>query len=165
MTQEDGYVTISKQDYNEIILELEKLNELQIQPPAHNVIANYQPMLATRAYWDTFFSKFVASVVSVKMWILFVILYYPYKLVLLGKISGDNYTNILLIVAPIVLGLREFAKSSSLKSLDNAPDAVPTNDSAETGVTSTDQTAQSTPSPAIKTAQSVLDNIRHRFNI
>jgi len=162
MTQEDGYITISKQDYSEIILELEKLNELQIQPPTHNAITNYQPMLTTRAYWDIFFSKLVASVVSVKMWILFVILYYPYKLVLLGKISGDNYTNILLIVAPIVLGLREFAKSSSLKSLDNA--AAPTEDTTESAQTD-QQSTQNTPSPAIKVAQGVLDNIRHRFHI
>jgi hypothetical protein len=119
-------------------------------------------MLTTRAYWDIFFSKLVTSVVSVKMWILFVILYYPYKLVLLGKISGDNYTNILLIVAPIVLGLREFAKSSSLKSLDNA--AAPTEDTTESAQTD-QQSTQNTPSPAIKVAQGVLDNIRHRFHI
>ena len=162
-TQQDGYITISQQDYNEIILELERCNKLQVQPPKHNLLTSYQPLLTTRAYWDTFASKLIASVISVKMWILFVVLYYPYKLVLVGKISGDNYTNILLIVAPIVLGLREFAKSNGLKSLNNdkAEDSTPAN----IGIAQTDQQSVPTPSPVIKAAQGLLNNIRHRFHV
>lgn len=64
----------------------------------------------SKVFWDNWLTKLFASFVSVKIWILFWVLYIPYELVQRKLISGDNYTNILIIVAPLVIGIREYMK-------------------------------------------------------
>lgn len=157
MTDQDqeNKVVLEKKEYDEIVSQLEELSEFQQQSGFHP-IKNYQMMLFTRAFWDTLLTKLVASTVSVKMWILFTVLYYPYHLVREGKISGDNYANIVLVVAPLVLGLREFSKNSNKD--DNSSDSAPTTTSSSSG---------SIPivSQAAKAGQDALKSIRQRFNI
>ena len=158
-------ITISKQDYTEIVSQLQKLSVAQ---PEHHPIKNYQMMVLTRAYWDNFLSKLITSIVSVKMWILFAVLYYPYQLVKLGKISGDNYSNILLVVAPIVLGLREFAKASNAKivAATDSSEAPTSSESPTSAATLSSTTAApSKASPTVQAAQGLLKTIRQRFNV
>ena len=111
MTEQEAptTVTLTQEEYDEIVSQLENQSSSKDE-------SEYHMMLFSKAFWDNFITKFLASFVSVKMWILFAVLYWPYQLVRSGNISGDNYTNIILIVAPLVVGLREFAKASNSKS-------------------------------------------------
>jgi len=70
----------------------------------------------SKVFWDNWLTKLFASLVSVKIWILFWVLYIPYELVQRKLISGDNYTSIIIIVAPLVVGLREYTKLVANKS-------------------------------------------------
>ena len=94
-------ISVSKDDYDQIIEQLEILNAAQNEDT---------PIVLTKGFWDRCMTKLIVTLLSVKIWILIFILFAPYELVRTGKISGDNYTLILTIVAPIIIGLRELSK-------------------------------------------------------
>ena len=95
-------VTIDKQEYCEIVRQLEKLEQHE---------KNHKWTIATGKFWDWILVKLVGSFVSVKLWTLFFVLYIPYNLLTKQLITADNYTQIILVVAPIVIGIRELSKT------------------------------------------------------
>jgi hypothetical protein len=102
--QENENVTLTKQEYKEIVDELERLALEESKDKKHDWL------LFSPVFWDNFLTKILSTFGSVKMWILVFVLFAPYELLKMGLISADNFTSILTIVAPIVIGLREFAK-------------------------------------------------------
>lgn len=107
-------VILTKEEYQEIINEIEILSDQLEQ----NQDEPHDWMLFSSMFWDSFFTKIISNFVSVKVWILVFVLYVPYQLLLSGKITSDHYTNILIVVAPIVVGLREFSKAKVNGSSD-----------------------------------------------
>jgi len=98
---ENQIVTINKEQYDEVIVQLEKLDKLE---------KKHTWRLFTGKFWDWVFTKLIESFISVKLWTLFFVLYIPYDLLTRHLITADNYTSIIIIVAPIVIGIRELAK-------------------------------------------------------
>lgn len=107
-------VILTKEEYQEIINQIETLSDQLEQ----NQDEPHDWMLFSSMFWDSFFTKIISNFVSVKVWILVFVLYVPYQLLLSGKITSDHYTNILIVVAPIVVGLREFSKAKVNGSSD-----------------------------------------------
>lgn len=107
-------VILTKEEYQEIINEIEILSDQLEQ----NQDEPHDWMLFSSMFWDSFFTKIISNFVSIKVWILVFVLYVPYQLLLSGKITSDHYTNILIVVAPIVVGLREFSKAKVNGSSD-----------------------------------------------
>lgn len=104
MSEENENVTLTKEEYKEIVDELERLALEESKDKDHDWL------LFSPVFWDSLITKIVSTLGSVKMWILVFVLFAPYELLKMGLISADNFTSILTIVAPIVIGLREFAK-------------------------------------------------------
>lgn len=104
MSDQPATVTLTEHEYQEIVNKLEEMVVDQVQQK------KYQMMVFTKPFWDNFFTKALAALVSVKNWTLFGIVYMPYELLKLKLITSDNYVNIIVVVAPIVIGLREFSK-------------------------------------------------------
>jgi hypothetical protein len=128
MTEQEKTVTLTEKEYEEILNQLESLAKTPT-PPSE---PKYDMMLFSKPFWDNFCTKFIANFVSVKMWILFTILYWPYELVKEKSISGDNYTNIIIVVAPLVIGLREYAKSTmNKKSSEDKPSTSSSSESSQ----------------------------------
>lgn len=107
-------VILTKEEYQEIINQIETLSDQLEQ----NQDEPHDWMLFSSMFWDSFFTKIISNFVSIKVWILVFVLYVPYQLLLSGKITSDHYTNILIVVAPIVVGLREFSKAKVNGSSD-----------------------------------------------
>jgi hypothetical protein len=97
-------VVLSKAEFQELVDELERLALEEAKDKS------YDWTLFSAVFWDNFVTKVLSNLVSVKMWILGFILYVPYELLIRGHLNGEQYTSILVIVAPIVVGLREFSK-------------------------------------------------------
>lgn len=133
--EQPATVVLTQEEYDDIIAQLEGLAGTPQQREE-----DYHMMIFSKIFWDNFITKLIATLVSVKMWVLFTLLYWPYQLVRQGYITGSNYTTIILVVAPLVVGLREFAKVGSNSKID--PDA-------------------STPNAA----QRLLSLIRSRFHV
>ena len=106
---EPKVITLTQEEYDELVKQLE---ELAVQPTPKG---DYQMIIFSRVFWDSFISKVFAALISIKLWVLFSVLYWPYDLVKKGHISGDNYAAIIIVVAPLVVGMREFAKMKSNK--------------------------------------------------
>lgn len=103
----DGYtttaVTISKEEFDFLVKQAEKADA---QPP-------------TRTFGENVKRKIITELASIKSWTLFTILWMPFYLVKAHLISGDNFTTILTITAPLVIGVREFGKI--IKGRDDSP--------------------------------------------
>ena len=115
-TEQVPSVSMSQDEYDDIVMQLEKYAAKDSQ---EDVV-----LLFSKVFWDHFFTKIIVSFASVKIWILLFVLYVPAELVKKGYISGDNYTNILIIVAPLVVGMREFSKVSFSKKEDSSSNPI-----------------------------------------
>ena len=100
---EHDNIIMDKQQYNEVISQLEKLEMYE---------KKHQWKICTGKFWDWVFYKLICSFISVKLWTLFFVLYVPYNLLTKNLITADNYTQIILVVAPIVIGIRELSKQN-----------------------------------------------------
>lgn len=98
-------IELSKEEYEEILEQLEKTTAKE------DLESNYKWMCTSKPFWDKLGSKLLGMCVSFKMWILFFSLYAPYHLLKQGMISSDNYTTILVVVVPAVVGFREYSKA------------------------------------------------------
>lgn len=94
-------IKLTKQEYDELIAELEDVAEKE-----------YDMIIFSKLFWDSFFTKIVTMCISLKVWTLAAVIILPYILLTNGFITGDNYTQILIVVAPLVIGLREFSKAT-----------------------------------------------------
>jgi len=100
---EENKVILDKAEYEEIVKQLEILASTKpTQPKGFTVF--------TKEFWDRVITKLLATLISVKLWVLFFIVITPYELLKSGLISGSDYASIVVVVAPVVLGLREIAK-------------------------------------------------------
>lgn len=97
-------IEIDENEYNEIIEELDRLSTKE-------ELEGHDWMLLSASFWDNFLTKIISNFVSVKVWILVFILYIPYQLLVSKIITADHYTKVLIIVAPVVVGLREYSKA------------------------------------------------------
>jgi uncharacterized membrane protein len=149
MTEQEKNVTLTEKEYKEILDQLEDLTKASSMSLKSTKDSEYAMMLFSKPFWDNFFTKFIANFVSVKMWILFTVLYWPYELVKEKSISGENYTNIIIVVAPLVVGLREYAKSIAIKK---------SNDKSSTTSSSSGDDNQSA-------ASRLLTLVRQKFHI
>ena len=113
MNEEKEKIILDKEDYEEILEELKRLEARD------DLDDNYEWILFSSSFWDNFFTKIISNFVSVKVWILIFVLYVPYQLLMLGKISADNYTSLLIVIAPVVVGLREFSKTKQVENNKN----------------------------------------------
>jgi len=104
-------VNLTQDEYEDILTQLEAAAAKEEGKEGEDVM-----LIFSKVFWDHFLTKIIVSFASVKIWILIFVLYMPVELVRKGLITGDNYTNILIIVAPLVVGLREFSKVAANKS-------------------------------------------------
>jgi len=107
-------VSLDKEEYEEILEQLEHLSAKE------EIGSNYKWMCLSKPFWDNLGSKIISMCVSFKVWILFFSLYIPLHLLKQGMISADNYTTILVVVVPAIVGLREYSKAKSKVSSENS---------------------------------------------
>lgn len=108
---EDKIINLSQDDYDDLVNQLEAAAAREEGREGEDVM-----LIFSKVFWDHLITKILVSLASVKIWILIFVLWVPVELVKKGFISGNNYTNILIIVAPLVVGMREFSKVAASKS-------------------------------------------------
>jgi hypothetical protein len=106
LEQGDRLIKLTKEEYRQL---LDKLQQAEDDK-------NYSMLVLTKQFWDRFFCKLFAMFISVKLWLLIFFLYVPYQLVVSKHITGDNYVSIMIVVAPLLVGLRELSKIGSDKN-------------------------------------------------
>lgn len=105
MTKEK--IELSEEEYQEI------LEQLEATSAKEELESNYRWMFTSKPFWDRLISKLIGMCVSFKMWILIFSIYIPFLLLKQGQISADNYTTILVVVVPAIVGLREYSKAKA----------------------------------------------------
>ena len=140
MSDQPNTITLTEHEYKEILDQLETFVKKQKLDEEE---AKGQALLFSKLFWDNFFTKILTMVVSLKNWTLMLVLFMPYQLLKMQLISGDNYTSIITVVAPVVVGLREFSKKA-----------------AENTATTTTTTEGTT-----STTSQILQTIRKKFSI
>ena len=85
---DDGYMRIETSDYEDLVAQLE----------------------ASQSFHRIIIRKIITELSSIKFWTLIIVLTQPYLALKAGLISGDNFTSILLVTAPLVIGIREIGK-------------------------------------------------------
>jgi len=95
-------IEVDKKQYQQLVAHL----ELSLNPQTKWICF-------TGAFWDRLFSKLISMLVSFKVWIMFFSLYIPLSLLKNQLISADNYTTIIIVVVPAIVGFREFSKAKT----------------------------------------------------
>lgn len=144
MSDQPTTITLTEHEYKEIVQKLEDVAKHEAQQD------KYESIVLSKLFWDNFFAKIFAAAASVKNWTLFLILYMPYELLKLKLISGENYASIIIVVAPVVIGLREFSKK-----------IVDTRSNSNSSQSFDDSESFSTESSTSK----MLKTVRNKFNI
>lgn len=116
-TLEEGAIDVSRMEVDKDDLDF-LVEQLEHYVAKEN--REHKMVAFSKVFWDNWLAKLFASFVSIKIWILFWVLYIPYELVQRKLISGDNYTSIIIIVAPLVVGLREYTKLVANKSSESS---------------------------------------------
>ena len=97
-------ITLSREEYEELVTQLEK--------SATTPKSEYKLTITSKEFWDHFMTKLASMLLSLKVWVLISVLYVPYELLRQELITADNYVQIIIVVAPVVVGLREFSKAT-----------------------------------------------------
>lgn len=115
MKKEEQTVTITKEELKELLERAENNS---------SVDSFSEVEFLNKKFWISVSTKIVAMFFSVKIWTLVLMICIPYQLLVKGLITGDNYATILVVTAPLVLGMREFSKRTQTQENSGLADSI-----------------------------------------